>query len=48
MKLITVEADFAATNLDAAMDLISAQAETVRAMPGCTHYALYRLSLIHI
>ena len=42
MKLITVEADFAATNLDAAMDLISAQAETVRAMPGCTHYALYR------
>ena len=42
MKLITVEAEFAASNLDAAMKLISGQAATVRAMPGCTHYALYR------
>jgi quinol monooxygenase YgiN len=41
MKLITVEVEFAATELDAALELISEQAETVRAMPGCTHYALY-------
>ena len=42
MKLITVEADFATPDLDAALDLISRQADTVRAMSGCTHYALYR------
>lgn len=42
MKLITVEAEFAASDLASAMQLISGQAETVRAMPGCTHYTLYR------
>ena len=42
MKLITVEAEFAASDLDAAMALISGQAETVLAMSGCKHYALYR------
>ncbi len=42
MKLITVEAHFAASDLDTATKLISEQAETVQAMPGCTHYALYR------
>ena len=42
MKLITVEAEFAASDLDAAMKLISDQAEFVRDMPGCMHYALYR------
>lgn len=42
MKLITVEAAFAAADLDAAMALFSEQAEVVRAMVGCAHYALYR------
>ncbi len=42
MKLITVEADFAPADLDAAMTLFAGQADTVRAMAGCSHYALYR------
>lgn len=42
MKLITVEAAFAAADLDAAISLFSDQAETVRSMAGCAHYALYR------
>ena len=41
MKLITVEATFGADNLDAAMDAISAQADSVRAMSGCHGYGLY-------
>ncbi|MEM9873236.1 MAG: antibiotic biosynthesis monooxygenase [Pseudomonadota bacterium] len=42
MKLITVEVEFGASDLSAAVDLISGQVDTVLAMPGCTHYALYR------
>lgn len=42
MKLITVEADFAAGDLDAAISLFAEQADTVQAMEGCAHYALYR------
>ncbi|WP_168201404.1 putative quinol monooxygenase [Qingshengfaniella alkalisoli] len=42
MKLITVEAAFAAADLETAISLFTAQAETVRNMAGCTHYALYR------
>ena len=42
MKLITVEAELTASDLEAAMELISGQAETVLAMPGCANYALYR------
>lgn len=42
MKLITVEAAFAAADLDTAISLFTAQAETVRNMAGCAHYALYR------
>jgi quinol monooxygenase YgiN len=41
MKLITVEAAFAAADLDTAISLFTAQAETVRSMSGCAHYALY-------
>lgn len=44
MKLITVEAEFAASDLGAATRIISDQADAVRAMPGCTHYAFYRKS----
>lgn len=42
MKLVTVEAAFAPADLDAAMTLLAAQADAVRAMPGCVSYALYR------
>lgn len=42
MKLITVEAAFAPSNLDMAISLFTEQANVVRAMPGCKHYALYR------
>ncbi|ABD54212.1 putative quinol monooxygenase [Jannaschia sp. CCS1] len=42
MKLITVEADFATADLDAAVALFSKQANAVRAMAGCAHYALFR------
>ncbi len=42
MKLITVEAAFATADLDAAVDLFSSQADEVRTMNGCKHYALYR------
>ncbi|MCX7558601.1 antibiotic biosynthesis monooxygenase [Sulfitobacter sp. F26204] len=42
MKLITVEASFSASDLDAAMVLFEAQADQVRAMSACKHYALYR------
>ena len=42
MKLITVEAGFAAADLDAAITLFCAQADAVRAMAGCAHYALFR------
>lgn len=42
MKLITVEATIAASNLDVAMELFSDQAGTVQKMNGCKHYALYR------
>jgi quinol monooxygenase YgiN len=42
MKLISVEADFAAADLDAAITLFTAQADIVRAMAGCAHYTLYR------
>ncbi|MEM9010652.1 MAG: antibiotic biosynthesis monooxygenase [Pseudomonadota bacterium] len=42
MKLITVEAEFAASDFDTAMRLITEQAEAVLAMPGCTHYCVYR------
>lgn len=42
MKLITVEASFASSDLDKAISLFSDQAEKVRTMTGCEHYALYR------
>lgn len=42
MKLITVEATFAGTDVATAADAIEAQAATVKAMSGCDHYALYR------
>lgn len=42
MKLIAVEADFAAADLDAAMTLFAEQADIVREMAGCAHYELYR------
>ncbi|MFL4470055.1 putative quinol monooxygenase [Tateyamaria armeniaca] len=42
MKLITVEADFAPDILDYAITLFVRQADNVRAMSGCAHYALYR------
>ncbi len=41
MKLITVEAAFSVADLETAISLFSDQAPTVRAMPGCDHYALY-------
>lgn len=41
MKLITVETDFAAKDLDAAISLFAAKADEVRNMNGCEHYALY-------
>ncbi|WP_415919036.1 putative quinol monooxygenase [Tateyamaria sp. SN6-1] len=41
MKLITVEAAFAASDLPAALTLFEAQADTVRKMNGCRHYALF-------
>lgn len=41
MKLINVEANFAPADLDAAVTLFSEQADTVRSMAGCAHYALY-------
>ncbi len=41
MKLIVVEADFAAADLDAAVDLFVSHAEGVKGMAGCRHYALY-------
>ncbi len=40
MKLITVEAKLAAEHLDQATNAILAQADTVRSMAGCAHYAL--------
>ncbi|MGR3503277.1 putative quinol monooxygenase [Pseudaestuariivita sp.] len=42
MKLITVEAEFASADLDAAVALFFDQIDAVRAMPGCAHYAVYR------
>jgi len=42
MKLITVEAQFAASDFDAAIELISTHAAKVQSMPGCNRYALYR------
>ena len=42
MKLITVEAVIAASDLDTAVDLFTAHADQVRNMTGCRHYALYR------
>lgn len=42
MKLITVEADFSSSDLAAAISLFAAQADEVRKMAGCAHYALYR------
>lgn len=41
MKLITVEAAFAAADLQAALSLFETQADTVRRMEGCHHYALF-------
>lgn len=42
MKLITVEADFGAENIDAAIAAFEDQTSKVRAMDGCNHYMLYR------
>ncbi|MCK0140886.1 antibiotic biosynthesis monooxygenase [Aliiroseovarius sp. F20344] len=42
MKLITVEAAFSPTDLDAAIAMFSVQADTVREMAGCAHYAIFR------
>lgn len=42
MKSITVEAEFAPGDLEAAVELFAAQAKVVRNMAGCAHYALYR------
>ncbi|MGX9355577.1 putative quinol monooxygenase [Roseobacteraceae bacterium S113] len=42
MKLITVEATFAADKIEAAISEFDAQIEAVRAMDGCDSYALYR------
>ncbi|MEP5730150.1 MAG: antibiotic biosynthesis monooxygenase [Sulfitobacter sp.] len=44
MKLISVEAAFATANLEAAMTLLEAQLDEVRAMDGCNHYALFKTS----
>lgn len=41
MKLITVEADFATADLDTAIALFTDQADEVRAIAGCKHYAVY-------
>ena len=42
MKLITVEAEVAAADLDKALELFEAEAGAVRAMAGCQSYAVYR------
>lgn len=42
MKLISVEAAFAAADMDTAIALFTEHADQVRAMPGCAHYALYQ------
>lgn len=41
MKLITVEASFAAKDINAAIGLFTDQAQTVRKMSGCAHYEIY-------
>ena len=42
MKLITVEAAFPPDQTRKAVDAVAAQADSVRTMEGCTHYAVYR------
>ena len=42
MKLIAVEAAFPFDRVEEAVALFDAQANAVRAMEGCEHYALYR------
>ncbi|MGR3511712.1 MAG: putative quinol monooxygenase [Paracoccaceae bacterium] len=42
MKLVTVEVALAPAAIEAVLASIEAQAEAVRARPGCVHYALYR------
>jgi len=42
MLLITVEAAVEPSDLDAAIALVETQAPTVRTLPGCAHYAVYR------
>jgi len=42
MKLIIVEAAFAPDQTSQAVEAVTAQADAVRAMTGCVHYAVYR------
>ena len=42
MKLIAVEAEFPSERIEDAVGLFESQANAVRAMDGCEHYALYR------
>ena len=42
MKLVTVEATFTADTVNQAIRAFNDQAETVRGMEGCDHYALYK------
>ncbi|MEW7009613.1 putative quinol monooxygenase [Lentilitoribacter sp. EG35] len=42
MILVTVEAKFSPDDVDEAISLFNAQADDIRLMDGCGHYALFR------